>query len=180
MSVRRDPPRWPWLRSSSPEDSDLLYAFSFASTLRGIQCLKGRIGITVRMGSKKWKNLFFPMVILIKKSGKNKEENKSHIQLPFLLTICHTETHLGPPLCCHGMEKTDGQSCMHASVCSCHAGPLSLLAPDTTFVLVCHLDHANRHPSFFMGSLQTSNHRNYRFYTLNPAIQRKPKTVPHC
>lgn len=48
------------------------------------------------------------MIILIKKSGKNKEEKKSHIQLPFLLTICHTEIHLGPPLCCHGMEKTDG------------------------------------------------------------------------
>ena len=38
----------------------------------------------------------------------------------------------------------DWHSWMHACVCNCHEDPLSSLAPDTTCVPVCHLDHANK------------------------------------
>ena len=118
------------------------------------------------------------MIILIKKSGKNKEKKKSHIELPFLFTICHTEIHLGPPLCCHGMEKTDGWlAVLYACICMQLPWGSSFLIGTWHHLCTCMPSRPckQRHPSFFVGSLQTFNHRNYRFFTLNAAIRENPR-----
>lgn len=183
VSVRRDPPRWPWLRSSFPGDSNLLNVSSFSSTLRGIQCLEVSIGIKVRMGSKNLKILFFSMTILTKKSSKNKQKKKPHKQLPFLPTICHTVVHLGPPFCCHGMEKTEGWLAAFLALTYMQLPWGSSFNIGTWHHLGARMPHRpckQRHTSFFVGSLLTFNHRNSRIFVLSPTIQRKPQTVPHC